>query len=57
MFNPVSPLRMWLNSCPIIPCNSSRVSNFTAPRVTPIAMSSRVWPAANELIPRSLSKM
>ena len=30
----MSPLRMWLNSCAITPCSSSRLSRSSAPRVT-----------------------
>src|SRR3546814_5599063 len=34
MFRRMSPLRMWLNSCAITPCSSSRLSFSSAPRVT-----------------------
>ena len=35
----MSPFRMWLNSCPITPCSSSRESFCTVPRVTMITAS------------------
>ena len=48
-------LVIWLNSCAITPCNSSRPNSITAPRVTLMATSSWVWPAAKVLMPRSQS--
>ncbi len=38
-FRRMSPLSTWLNSCPITPCNSSRLSRCSAPPVTVIAAS------------------
>ena len=51
----MSPFRMWLNSCPITPCSSSRVSFSSAPRVTMITASFGSVPAASALIARSPS--
>ena len=34
MFRRMSPFRMWLNSWPITPCSSSRLSVASVPRVT-----------------------
>jgi len=45
----MSPLRMWLNSCAITPCSSSRVSVVRHPRVTATTASAVVKPAANAL--------
>jgi hypothetical protein len=42
MFRRMSPLRMWLYSCATTPCNCSRDSNSTQPRVTPMTASSGV---------------
>ena len=53
MFSRMSPLRMWLNSCPITPCSSSRLSWASAPPVTAMAASAGVNPAANALMPGS----
>ena len=55
MLSRMSPLRMWLNSCAMTPCNSSRSSNSSVPRVTAIAASAGVYPAANALMPLSSS--
>ncbi len=38
-FSRMSPLRTWLNSCPITPCSSSRLSRSSAPAVAVIAAS------------------
>ena len=35
----MSPLRIWLNSWPMTPCNSSRESNLMQPRVTAMTAS------------------
>ena len=55
MFIRISPFRIWLNSCPSTPCNSSRLKISSAPRVTATAASSGWWPAAKALIPDSCS--
>ncbi len=55
VFSAMSPLRMWLNSCAITACSSSRSSSRSAPRVTPIAAPSMLRPAANALMPSSRS--
>ena len=39
MFKRMSPLRMWLNSCPTTACSSSRLKRSSAPRVTAMAES------------------
>ena len=46
----MSPLRMWLNSCPITPCNSSRLSASSVPRVTTTAAWLGEKPAAKALM-------
>ncbi len=51
----MSPFRMWLYSWAITPCSSSRFNRSSAPRVTAMAASRRVNPAANALIPGSPS--
>ena len=51
----MSPLRMWLNSCAITPCSSSRLSRVAAPRVTAMAASAGELPAAKALMPSSFS--
>ena len=51
----MSPFRMWLNSCAITPCNSSRFSASSVPRVTTTAALDTVLPAAKALIARSPS--
>src|SRR5882757_9898706 len=53
MLSRMSPLRMWLNSCPMTPCNSSRLSWASAPPVTVMAASAGVKPAAKALMPGS----
>ena len=55
IFRRMSPFRMWLNSCAMTPCNSSRFSSSSVPRVTAIAASPGVKPAANAFIPLSSS--
>ncbi len=46
----MSPLRMWLNSCAMTPCSSSRLSVSIVPRVTPITAFCGVAPAAKALM-------
>ena len=53
MLSFMSPLRMWLNSCPTTACSSSREKSPRAPRVTAIAASLAENPAANALMPVS----
>ena len=55
VFTLMSPLAMWLNSWAITPCSSRRVKWSSAPLVTPMAALSAVQPAANALMPGSLS--
>ncbi|MEM0896652.1 MAG: hypothetical protein AAGJ79_07175 [Verrucomicrobiota bacterium] len=54
-FSFMSPLRMWLNSWAMTPCNSSRERSFMHPRVTPMTASLGESPAAKALIPCSFS--
>ena len=51
----MSPFKMWLNSWPMTPCNSSRESSFMQPRVTVMVASPGLWPAAKALMPSSSS--
>ncbi len=51
----MSPFSTCENSCAITPCNSSRDSRVSVPRVTAITASLIEWPAANALIAVSLS--
>ena len=51
----MSPFRMWLNSCAITPCSSSRLSHSSAPRVTHTAADEGSVPAASALTPPSFS--
>jgi hypothetical protein len=46
---------MWLNSWPITPCSSSRVSRSSMPRVTATAAPDTSQPAAKALMPASWS--
>ncbi len=55
MFILMSPFKMWLNSWPITPCNSSRVSLTVQARVTATTASLGVWPAAKALMLSSSS--
>ena len=57
MLKRISPFRMWLNSCPITPCSSSRVSWVRAPWVIATTASPGEIPAAKALIPGSLSRI
>ena len=52
-FSRMSPLRIWLNSWPMTPCNSSRVEFSSQPRVAEMTTSLVEWPAAKALIPFS----
>ena len=52
----VSPWKMWLYSCAITPCSSSRESRSMQPRVTPITERDGSGPAANALTEWSSSR-
>ncbi len=55
-FNRMSPFRIWLNSWATTPWSSSRVSQVTHPRVTPITAFPGSVPAAKALMPSSSSR-
>ncbi len=55
MLSDMSPFTMWLNSWPITPCSSSRVSVSSVPRVTAMIELDTSYPAAKALMPFSSS--
>ena len=55
MLSPMSAFTMWLNSWPITPWSSSRLSVSSAPRVTAMTAFDTSHPAAKALMPFSSS--